>query len=201
MKNQKGITLVSLIITIMVMIIIAGTTINISLNRFRVNNIKKMINDINILNDKVSNYYLKTGGIPILKQNETNVEYTFSQLNFDKDPADNNNYYIIDLSAIGNITLNYGEEGYKNPNTSEDVYIINEKTHIVYYVKGIEFTDGNLYHSMRLGDNENVSTIGPTKPEINIISKANNEFEVEIIPGKDSISGVQKTEKNIAKFL
>ena len=57
MKNQKGITLVSLIITIMVMIIIAGTTINISLNRFRVNNIKKMINDINILNDKESLFH------------------------------------------------------------------------------------------------------------------------------------------------
>ena len=197
MKNKKGITLVSLIITIVVMIIISGTTVSVSYNRFKANNVKKMLNDIQVLNDKIDTYYLKYGDIPILKQNGNGVVYTYSSLDFDKDADDNENYYIVDLELIGNVSLTYGEEGYRNPNTSDDVYIINEKSHTVYYVKGIEYTDGVLYHSTKLSDSANANSLGPTKPEIKILSKNNNEFEVEIIPGKDKISGILKTEYNI----
>ena len=195
--NNKGITLISLIITIIIMAIISGLALNISRNRLKMNNIKKMVNDIDFLDDKVSNYYLKYKGIPILKQNENSVKYTYSEISFDKDENDNENYYIIDLAAIGNISLNYGREGYEHPNESEDVYIINEKSHTIYYVKGIMFTDGNLYHSTRLNENNPTSSIGPTKPEIRILSKDDNNIEIEIIPGKDNISGIRKTEYSI----
>ena len=196
LNNNKGITLVSLIITIIVMAIISGVTLNVSRNRFKINNVKKMVNDIEFLDEKIKNYYLKYGGIPVLNQDEERIKYTYTELDFDKDANDNENYYIIDLKAIGNITLNYGKEGYEHPNESDDVYIINEKTHTIYYVKGIEFTDGNLYHSIKFNDG-NLVAIGPTKPEINILSKGENSIEIEIIPGKDNISGIQKTEYSI----
>ena len=41
MKKQKGITLVSLIITIVLLLIITGTTVYTSVNRFKINNLKK----------------------------------------------------------------------------------------------------------------------------------------------------------------
>lgn len=208
MKNQKGITLVSLVITIVLMLIIAGTTVYTSTNRFKINNLKKMQNDIELLNDKISTYYLKYGGIPILKDGL----YTYSTLYFDKNANDNNNYYIIDLAAIGNITLNYGEEGYNNPNTSDDVYIINDKTHTVYYVKGIEYTDGKLYHSLALSNSASEDTIPPTKPQINVISGTQDKLNeattdvnvyytsdvtIEFVSGKDNWSGVSRTTYSI----
>ena len=205
MKSQKAITLSSLIITIIVMILIAGTTVGISLDRFKTNNLKKMYNDIELLNNKVSIYYIKTGGLPILKQGGNRVLYTFSALNFNKDVNDNANYFIIDLSSIDNITLNYGKEGYENPNESEDVYIINEKSHTIYYVKGVESASGNTYHSLKLNNIQNSTTIGPTKAEINILSgtligtdkmgieKYTSDAEIQIIPGKDSVNGILST--------
>ncbi len=201
MKKQNGITLVSLIITIVLMLMIAGTTVYTSTNRFKINNLKKMQNDIELLSDKVSSYYLKYGGLPVLRDaSNQEVVYTFSAINFETNRNDDANYYIIDLEAIGNITLNYGEEGYKNPNASEDVYIINGKTHTIYYIKGIEYTDGNIYHSLKLEDIQNTDNIPPTTPQINVVSgtEYNKEYnegesklyvsdiELEIVPGKNS---------------
>lgn len=209
MKNQKGVTLVSLIITIIIMLIITGTTVYTSTNRFKINNLSKMYNDIELLNDKISTYYLKFGGLPIVKNTENiPINYTFLQLDFDKNINDDENYYIIDLEAIGNITLNYGKDGFKNQNASDDVYIINNKTHTVYYVKGIEYTDGNLYHSKEIENNSNEDTVPPTKPQINVIAGTQDKLNenttkdqvyyttnvtVQFVPGKDNWSGVNKT--------
>lgn len=197
MKSKKAITLISLIITIVLMIIIAGTTVGISLNRFKTNNLKKMYNDIVLLNDKIENYYIKFGGLPVLRDNNNIINYNYSELNFEKNTSDNQNYYIIDLNSMENIKLNYGKEGYEHPNESDDVYIINEKTHIIYYVKGIEDSTGKIHHSLNLNEIINNNTVGPTKPEIRILSKNDENMEIEIIPGKDSISGVQKTEYKV----
>lgn len=208
MKSNRGITMLSLIITVVVMIIIAGTTVYTASNRNKVNDFKKMQTDIELLNDKVSNYYIKYGGIPILQKDNTKVLYTYTKLDFDKNVNDDENYYIIDLAAIGNVTLNYGKEGFDSPNTSDDVYIINNATYTIYYVKGIEYSDGKVYHSLKVQNSENLDTIPPTKPQINIVNGAqdkNNsettdtklyftsDVELEFVSGKDNWSGVKNT--------
>lgn len=211
-KSNKGVSLISLIITIAVMTIIATITINISLDRFEINNLNKMLNDLELLADKVSNYYLKYNAIPVLRNesDNTGIKYIYTTLNFDKDVLDNENYYIIDLKAMDGISLNYGEEGFENPNTSDDVYIINENSHQIYYVKGIEL-DGELYHSILVDNNNNQISINndkipPTKPQINIIFGEKNEEQkyitevlIEIIPGRDNLSGISETTCNITK--
>ena len=199
-KSNKGISLVSLVITIAVMIIIASITVTGSLRRAEINNLNKLKNDLELLGDKVSNYYLKYNTIPVLRNEGDNniIKYTYTTLNFDKDARDNENYYIIDLEAMGGISLYYGELGFENPNTSDDVYIINEKSHQIYYVRGIEL-DGKYYHSI-LDDISLDDNIPPTKPEIRIISGEQNEqgvytteVSIEITPGKDNASGVERT--------
>ena len=57
--GQKGITLISLIVTVVLLLIITGTTVYTSVNRFKINNLQKMYNDLDLLGDKVENYYLK----------------------------------------------------------------------------------------------------------------------------------------------
>lgn len=203
-KSDKGISLVSLVITIAVMIIITSVTINMSLDRFEINNFNKMINDLELLQDKVSNYYLRYNAIPISRDGENNaIKYTYTTLDFEKNSGDNENYYIIDLKALGEgVSLNYGKDGFESLNLSDDVYIINEKTHCIYYVKGQKLKEKN-YHYILSNNNMN-DEVPPSKPEIKIISGTKNEegkytteVKLEIIPGKDNWSGVSKTEYSI----
>ena len=169
LDNNKGITIVSLIITIIVILIISSTTISVSYKRFEINKFNKMKNDIELLTDKVSNYYLKTNNIPVVLDSSGNkIQYTFTTLNFDKNSSDNSIYYILDLEAMDGLILNYGEEGFKNINASEDVYIINEQSHVIYYVKGIKL-NGEYYHYIK-NDKENISVIPPTTPQVKIAS-------------------------------
>ena len=114
-KRENGITLASLIIAIAIMLIITSTTIYISFDRFEVNNLNKLSNDIELLEDKVSNYYLKYGVLPVLRVDNNAIKYN-GTLNFVPNSGDNENYYIIDLGAMEGISLNYGKEGYEKTN-------------------------------------------------------------------------------------
>lgn len=200
-KNNKGITMVSLIITIAVLLIISSITVYTSLDRFEINNYNKMKNDIELLSDKVSNYYLKYNGLPVLRDSENNlIKYTYTTLEFDENVNDNENYYILDLGAMEGISLNYGKEGFENPNTSKDVYIINENSHRIYYVQGIELND-TIYYTNTINETAAVTDeIPPSKPEIKMIfGRQNNEgiyntkVVLEFVPGRDNISGIEKT--------
>jgi len=207
-KKEKGIALVSLIITIAVMTIVASTVIYVSLDRFEINNLRKMYNDIELLQDKVSNYHLKYGVLPILRDS-TNVvvQYSYTELNFSKNSADNEVYYILDLKAMEGISLNYGEKGFQNPNTSDDVYIINEKSNTIYYVKGVVLGE-TRYHTLKNNNSSINDTIPPSSPQINVISGTQKtdedgniyyttDVEIEIIPGKDGTSGVAGTKYSL----
>ena len=52
----------------------------------------------------------------------------------------NENFYIIDIESLENLTLNYGK-GYEKEKTDKlsqetDIYVVNEKSHNIYYIKG-----------------------------------------------------------------
>lgn len=137
MKNNNGVTLVILVITILVMIIITGTiAYNVTIN-MESTKITKLYTDLELLQDKISLYYAKYGGIPVKE------EFTGSD-NFKTaaNPNDNDTYYIIDLSLIDNLTLNYNIT-----NTGDDLYIINDTTHTIYYPKGLEI-DGEVHYRL-----------------------------------------------------
>lgn len=133
-KSQKGITMVSLVIAIVILLILSGTAIynlNLSNGTGRYNN---MVADIKLLSDKTLVYYNKYGEIP--KTDRENREINLN----------NEEYYEIDLSKLEGITLNYGKEyGQEEQITnSSDVYVINSNLNI-YYLKGIE-KSGEIYH-------------------------------------------------------
>lgn len=198
-KDNKGITLVSLIITIVLMIIISSTAIYVSFDRFQINKFNKMINDLELLYDKVSNYYLKYDSLPIVRnENNQGIEYTYTSLDFEEEGK----FYILDLEAMEGLSLNYGKEGFENLNSSDDVYIINEQSLKIYYVRGMEL-EGVVYYTIS-NDALTNDNIPPSKPQINILSGTTDddgtyitEIEVEIIPGKDSWAGVNKTTYSI----
>lgn len=199
-KNQKGVTMISLIVVILLLVVIAAVTVSTSLDRFEINKIQKMYNDIKLLSEKVSNYYLKYNGLPVLRDaREGKIEYNYTQIKFETNVNDSDVYYIIDLEAMDGIAINYGKEGFENPNTTDDVYIINEASHSIYYVKGVE-VDGEVYHTI---PSENVAfedITNSTKPQIKIVrgEKATlgqyiSPVVVEIIPGKNNASNIERT--------
>ena len=205
--NNKGITLVSLVITIILILIVSSTTINVSYKRFEINSFNKMKNDLELLADKVSNYYLQTGNIPVVLDSSGNkAQYTFTTLDFDKDSADNSVYYILDLEAMDGLLLNYGKSGFENLNTSEDVYVINEQSHVVYYVKGIKL-NGKLYHYIK-GNEQDNSVIPPTTPQVKVINgelRTNSDgttyywgaVTLEFVPGISGSTQISKTTYSI----
>ena len=96
-KSNKGITIIGLVITVILLLILTGAAIynvNLSNNKSYYN---KMVADINLLNDKILVYYNKYNEIPKTDRSIKINEVT---------------YWEIDLSKLDNITLNYGK-GYR----------------------------------------------------------------------------------------
>ena len=123
-KGNKGITLFSLVITIIVLLILAGATIYNFSSSNEAAYYKKIESDIKLINDKLLVYYNNYTEIP-----KTNRKITI----------DGTVYYEIELSKLDNITLNYGRE-YGNTvalTTTSDVYVVDEVLN-VYYLKSID---------------------------------------------------------------
>jgi len=216
--EEKGITLISVLIIIVLMAIIATTVVNISLDRFEINDLRKLHTDVELLEDKVSTYYLKYGGLPVLRSSSNEAyEIDETKLDFVKNERDNSIYYIIDLEALSGISLNYGQEGFNNwksyiknnsgtiPDNIQDMYIINQNTHTIYYTTGVKLKEETYYYVKAGG--ALTDNIPPSKPQINIISGEmdedkkyyKTEVEVAILPGQDNWSGVGGIEYTIKK--
>ena len=136
MKSNKGITIIILIVTIVIMLIITGTIVNQSMQNIRMQPLNQLFDDLELIEDKVALYYHQYGNLPIKSD-------TYSgSMNFqiEKNPNDDENYYIIDLSKLYNLTLNYTIS-----NTGDDLYIINRATHTIYYPKGFELQGYTYY--------------------------------------------------------
>ena len=125
-KSNKGITMVALVTTIIIMLILLGVSINginTSNNAVPYNN---MVADITLLEEKLLLYYNRYKEIPkpeMAKQ------------------IDGVQYYEIDLSKLENVTLNYG---IKYNGDEEDIYLVNDNLN-VYYLKGVQ-KSGTMYH-------------------------------------------------------
>lgn len=134
LNDNKGISLLSLGIAILVMLIISSVLIYNSKNVINIKAFEDMKNDITQLDDRILIYYSKYGVIPKL-QEYTNID----MIKETKNPNDEGLYYVIDINAIENLSLNLGKDFDKiaeNPDLT-DVYIINEKTHTIYYPRGV----------------------------------------------------------------
>lgn len=144
-KQEKGISMVSLIITIIILVILTNMLIYNAEDNIQIERITDLYNDIELLREKVSEYYNKYGGIPakIQYENISGLSDVLSKSN------DTGEFYVIDLEAMQGITLNYGKE-YENIKNDEsnaknytDIYIINENSHNIFYVKGIIIKEDN----------------------------------------------------------
>lgn len=153
MKSEKGITMVSLVITTIVLILLANAIIYNARDGLRLGKLENMQNDIENLRDKISSYYAQNGKIPVY------LEYTnindIKKAGAISDAVDTGKFFVIDLSAFENLTLNYGRD-YENVKSLDsltedqskentDLYIINETSHNIFYVAGITMDNETYY--------------------------------------------------------
>ena len=153
-KSEKGISLVSLAIAITILVILTNAVIYNMSRNLKIDNLKFLQNDIDNLRNKISSYYAENGKIPA-KLKYTNVEH-LKNAGIISETVDTGDFLVIDLSAIENLTLNFGEDFEKIKNletlTDEqakeytDLYIINEASHNIFFVEGIKL-DSEIYYT------------------------------------------------------
>lgn len=155
-EDCKGITLVTLTIAIIIMLIITSTLIYQTNTGNNVRKLNNMYEDITNIKEKVDLYYAKYHEIPIVETPYENVS-NIRSIN----PNDNDVYYVVDLEAMGNITLNYGKSYHQYihsaSNELTDIYVINERSHSIYYIKGIEF-EGDIYYTIPTENTRNYTS-------------------------------------------
>lgn len=164
LKSEKGITLVLLVTTLIVLSMI---TIPIVVNTSNINKVKNYTlfkDDIDTLRESIDIAYrtdsdissigpIYTGSLNMLNGNQGSTKII--------NDNDNDIYYIIELEKLNERltskirNLNYGERNKDITNTSTDVYIINDKSRTIYYLDGINYND-NLYYRLQ-EDFSNVS--------------------------------------------
>lgn len=179
-KSNRGLTLISLVLTVIVILIITAAMIYNTKNQIQMKSVQNLSNDIEILNAKVDEYYLKYGELPKLSnytypnndgvedpKNKTHFkrilkEYADARgatLNTEINPKDGDEYIVIDLEKLENISLTYGyDDDYKHvkdtgnvvdsngERVESEIYIINTKTHQIYFPHGI-FVDDIMYYT------------------------------------------------------
>ena len=166
MKNNKGVTLISLMLTVIVILILTSAMIYNTKNQLEMRKVQNLNLDIENLNAKVDDYYLKYGELPILcnyigkadfenSLNQKAQSHNNSQLNRTLNVNDGDSYAVIDLEKLGSLTLNYGyDDQYSElktnkqvtaSNVEDEIYVINTKTHQIYFPHGI-FVEGMMYY-------------------------------------------------------
>jgi len=137
-KRNKGITLVSLVVTIVVILILTTIIVKNTYTGSDYKKYKLMCADVKMLEDKILIYYNRFAKIPTIAENgqvqTSNMPEGLASI---LDTA-NHEYWKIDVSKLSGITLNYGD--------AEDVFIIDTTTFEVYYLNGIEY-DGKIYYT------------------------------------------------------
>lgn len=155
LKNQNGVNLISLSVAIIIILILTSITLYNAKGNIKISKLKGMQTDIENLTDRVSSYYAQYGKLPV----NTNIEYTninnIRNAGVISSATDTGKFYAIDLAAMENITLNYGQDYEKIRNgeasTQEQVnqllniYIINETSHNIFYVEGIKIDNEVFY--------------------------------------------------------
>ena len=156
-KKEKGVTLLILVITV---IILALISIPIIINTTDVSELQKYTYfkaDIDKLREAIETTYsdmddlstigpVYTGDFSFLDKNQGNAKVL--------NPNDGNIYYVISLSNLNahmnaQISLKYGsgnkEKNYDNEYSGSDVYIINEQSKTIYYTSGVKYKGVTYY--------------------------------------------------------
>ena len=163
-RNQKGVNMITLSIAVIILIMITSVLVYNAKDGAKIKTLSNLYNDIEQLNNKVSTYYIKNEEIP-KGPKYVNPDFLSSVPSNQINPNNGSDFYVIDLRALEGITLNYGRDYSEILPTDttvlalEDIYVINEGSHTIYYVKGIEVQGTRYYTKIENWTNIDLSVI------------------------------------------
>ena len=138
-KNQKGITMVAEVLTVIIFALLIGTITYSSMSSIEVRDLNDMYADILTIQEKAANYYLKYGEAPI----DTDKPVQSLPGDMHRNPNDDDDaYYQVDFTKLLNVSLN-------EPVTDDSFYFINTKTLTVYHSKGVKI-DGLINRALEV---------------------------------------------------
>lgn len=210
LKQKRGISLIILVISIIIMIILSGTiitSINISTENA---SFSVFANDLAQLQESAKAMYIMEERLPVIDNavkisrtdildlvDITNKTLFEEELNLNKE-SENTFFYQLDLvkAGAGNVDNGTGIKG------TDDIYVISVNSLKVYYLKGVKY-DGNTYFSINskmtniitlpenLEDESEVS-ISVSEPEID-----NNDTNNNVAPTIEIISTQEYSEFSV----
>lgn len=155
LKN-KGISLVTLSASIVVLIILSSIMISSSVKGIKLGELKRLQNDIELLEDTVEIYQIENKALPTI------IKYPSEKITIGADyrnPNDDDNYWVIDIQKLDGISLNYGADNSKITSDMtetdllkyNDIYIINEQSHQIYYLRGLQ-VENKIHYTNSIGE-------------------------------------------------
>ena len=133
-KNNRGVTLVSLALTIIILLVLSTIIIRNTYIGQDYKNYKLMCADVELIHNKVLIYYKKFSQLPIIDLTENEEEAIEEAL----EGSNADDFAKVDISKLNGITLNFGAEN--------DVFVLNKNTLKVYYLNGVEY-EGEFYYT------------------------------------------------------
>lgn len=161
LKQEKGVSLISLAAAVIVIGIVTSLLLYNVKDTKDIGNLTSMYTDVSNITNKVINYYSTYGKIPALEKTgiDTKINsWTDSPIGAN----DTGKFLVVDLNALENLTLNYGQdfENVKDSSVTDignytNLYVINENSHNVFYLKGVK-VEGKMYYTNMDKDTEKV---------------------------------------------
>lgn len=176
LRNNKGISLITVIMTVLVLTILLSTISYTAVKNTKVKAINQLYNDLRTVTDEVQLYYAKHNKLPISQDLVYTVTDTYVEVQ--RDGVSQKYNYIsnvkLDFILKPNLT-SFSEENLYNPNDYDDstgvgkavyykvdlskfdnvtlsnngTYLVNENSKTIYYYDGIEIY-GEVYHKLPL---------------------------------------------------
>lgn len=147
MKTKRGISLVVLIITIIVMTIIVGITIVQVGGGLNITYKSEFVYELSVIKDRIKEYYMLVGRLPVKEaeeytadeiiarvENAQKQDLLANEIQINKDQS--NKFFIIDLSLIDTTESKRGISQQDN-----DIYLVASNTLNVYYLEGVKLDD------------------------------------------------------------
>ena len=198
MRREKGITLISVVITIIIMLILAGITIgvinkNIIINAREASNNYKVaiIKEKNVLNDIIYKYSEQIPGTNVISHLEgNNIRGTISPSTW------TNGDVLIDLEKIARPSDTADVQNFQllvGTNTNIDEYeektqvVVEENNTTIYAV----LFDGNKYTDAFVFDIQNIDKDAPTENALETTANSTKKFTMKVTTN-DSLSGLGK---------
>lgn len=161
MRKKQGVTIIALSVAVTIIAILtAAIIVNID-DIIPSARKSKIAEEIELIEDKVKEYYLTYGNYPVLN----NTTYTKAEVialnttgksslltdEIVKNGDENSIFFLIDLEKLRLNTLLFG-----NGNTTDDIYIAADLTGNIYYPKGIVADNITIFSTGAFKDVTNI---------------------------------------------